>query len=60
MGHAVRHRHARLLRTGGNPVNPLQWIRDEAPPGLLLFWLIGVFVVTPLAVYLALWITDAI
>lgn len=33
-------------------------IRDEIPEGLLLFWLLGVFCVAPLAVAAALWLTN--
>lgn len=35
-------------------------ILDEIPPGMAAFWLAGVFVVAPLAVFLALWLTEAI
>jgi hypothetical protein len=33
---------------------------EEIPPGLLPFWIVGVFVIAPFAVWFALWITDAI
>jgi hypothetical protein len=38
----------------------IEAIRQEIPHGLIAFWAVGVLVIGPLAVALALWITNSI